>query len=78
MIPLTPDRLFTAVPTLPSIFSGFRGVLDANGSARARVNIPQVIGLRGLRVFYAAVVFDPQAPGGIAAVSQTLNETASR
>jgi hypothetical protein len=75
MIPLSPDALFFMVPAWPTVFSGFRGVLDTSGSARATVNIPAAVGLRGVRVFYAAVVIDAAAPGGIAAVSQTFGAT---
>ena len=74
-IPLAPDALFFMVPAWPAVFQGFQGVLDANGSARAQVNIPPATSLQGVRVFYAAVVLDATAPGGIAAVSQTFGAT---
>ncbi len=75
VIPLMPDSLFSAVPSLPGTFRGFTGTLDANGAATPSVVIPPAKRLGGTRLFFAAVVLDPQAPAGIAAVSQTYGTT---
>ena len=75
IIPLAPDALFFTSLVVPEVFRGFHGVLDASGAAAASVALPDLPGLQGVRVFYAAVVLDPTAPGGIAAVSRTFGAT---
>lgn len=75
IIPLTPDSLFGASVTLPSIFNKFVGLLDNQGRGSAYIVIPKVVGLSGLRIFLAAVVIDGAAPGSIAQISQAYGAT---
>jgi hypothetical protein len=68
-LPLAADPLFFASRTLPGIFQGFTGQLNARGQAVAMIAIPGLHGLRGLSFHVAGVVADPQLPGGIAHVT---------
>jgi hypothetical protein len=52
---LRPDALFAASLANRGIFSGCQGALDRNGEAVARMAIPRVAALAGLRFFAAAV-----------------------
>lgn len=52
---LQPDALFAYSLTNQGIFSGCRGLLDKNGEAVARVAIPHLQALAGLRIFAVAV-----------------------
>ena len=74
-IPLNMDGLFLASLTQPSVFLNFSGYLDAAGRATPSIRIPNVAGLRGLRIFLATLVLDPQAQGGIALVSKEYGAT---
>jgi len=71
-IPLNFDGL-TAVSvtgSLPSILTGTVGVLDATGTATARIDVASVAAvLKGLRVVAAVIVTDPSAPSGLAHVT---------
>jgi hypothetical protein len=75
IIPLTPDNLFGASVTLPVIFNGFVGILDRGGRGSAYIAIPKVAGIRGIRLFLAAVVIDGAAPSSIAQISQAYGVT---
>jgi hypothetical protein len=75
VIPLYPDDLFRATFALPQVFVHFVGLLDAQGRASPYVLVPKHMSLQGLRFFFAAVVIDSAAPGGIAAVSQEYGVT---
>lgn len=62
---LAADNLFqlTAFGSIPGLFSGFAGVLDANGFPSVRqpwVGIPNLVALKGLRIFGGAVTYDRQ------------------
>lgn len=74
---LTPDALFRFSLQAPWLFVNFAGVLDSTGRATPSpyVLIPKVPSLRGLRIFLGAVVVDPAAPSGIAAISQPYGVT---
>jgi hypothetical protein len=71
-VPLNPDALFFLSIQVPTIFSGFQGVLSNAGTADLTVNIPPVQQLLGFRFFLAAITFDG---GGIRAVSEPLGVT---
>jgi hypothetical protein len=75
VVPLTPDNLFVLSLTIPQIFVNFAGVLDANGRAAPRVLLPKIPGLKGLRIYLAAVVVDPKAPSAIAQISEQYGVT---
>jgi streptogramin lyase len=72
---LAPDPLLmlTIGGGTPSVFGGYFGVLDVFGRASAAIALPEVAGgLRGVVLFTAYVVLDPQLPLGFAATSETL------
>lgn len=58
---LDPFTLLVLDPRLGTVFRGFTGWLDAQGSATARLSLPPVPGLRGLRMDYAFTL--PQSWG---------------
>jgi hypothetical protein len=68
---LTPDDLFylTAQNLAPGMFRNFSGVLSTNGRPLAAPNvmIPRITGLRGVRLWAAAVTFN--ARNGVTGVS---------
>jgi len=68
-IPLDPDPLFFASRSLPGIFGGFLGTLDAQGEANLTVSLPAVAALRWLRFHVAAVTLDS---GGIRFITEPL------
>lgn len=66
------DLLVVTVGDLwPWVFSGYQGVLDAQGDGQAAIHIPNVQALIGLRIHSAFVTLDPTAPWGIRAISDT-------
>ena len=71
-IPLDPDVLFYLSIRTPSLFSGFQGVLDAQGKASLTVNILASPQLVGLRFFVVAVTYDTQ---GIRIITDPLGVT---
>jgi hypothetical protein len=74
-IALSPDGLLwiSAGGWWPSVFSGYGGVIDAKGQARAAINIPPDNRLIGVRLHTAFVTLDPQAPSGIRSISNTFS-----
>jgi len=74
-IPLYPDDLFKISLTMPWLFANFSGFLDQKSRALPYVVIPKDPNLRGVRIFLAAIVVDPTAPSGIAAISQPYGVT---
>jgi len=72
---LSPDALLavTVASYWPSIFSGYRGVIDSMGQAQAAIHIPNVPALIGLRLHSAFVTLDPAAPSGIRSISNTFS-----
>jgi len=77
-IPLNVDGLTAISVTggLPGMVTGTVGNLDASGTATARLDVTPVAPvLKGLRVIAAAVVADPNAPSGLAHVSQATGFT---
>jgi len=71
-IPLNVDGLFLQSLTIPAIFVGFSGVLDATGRATARVRLPALAGLRGFRMFFSGVTYDA---GGIRKIAEPIGMT---
>ena len=53
----------------------YRGVLDPNGGAKAKIQIPRAAYLRGLQIHSAYLVMDPQSPGKIRRASSTASLT---
>jgi len=74
VVPLTLDNLFGLSQTAPAIFVGFAGVLDNLGRAGMAVRLPS-LPIRGIRMFFAAVVIDVNAPSAIAQISQPYGVT---
>jgi hypothetical protein len=68
-IPLAPDSLTVLSLTLPTVFSGFSGVTDANGAAQALIAFPPIPQLAGFSFYVAFVTLSPAAPSGIANIS---------
>ena len=77
---LSPDALLvvTVFGYLPGIFSGYAGVIDAGGKAKAKINIPSIPALVGVRIHSAFVTLDPQAPFGIRDMSNTASFSITR
>ena len=73
-IGLTPDNLMviTTGGLLPGVFVNFAGLLDAQGNARAQIQIPNLPALKGVRMYNAFVTLDPAAPFGISQISSTV------
>ncbi|MBN2490471.1 MAG: hypothetical protein JXQ29_06445, partial [Planctomycetes bacterium] len=57
---------------LPAIFRNYAGVLDASGKASARLGIPNLPVLKGIRIYTAFVTLKATAPSGIASISNTF------
>lgn len=72
--PLDADALFTltAQNLAPSMFVNYRGGLDAGGRAVALINVPDDNRLRGMTIYTAVVILDPNAVAGIQLVSAAL------
>jgi len=71
---LSPDGLLLVSTSgfWPGIFSGYRGVIDSKGQARAAIHIPNVPALIGLRLHSAFVTLSPSAPSGVESISNTF------
>ncbi|MBN2489446.1 MAG: hypothetical protein JXQ29_01160, partial [Planctomycetes bacterium] len=74
-IDLSPDGLLAVSVGgwWPSVFSGYRGVMNATGQAQAAIHIPNVAALIGVPLHSAFVTLDPQAPSGIRSISNTFS-----
>ena len=72
---LSPDDLLvvTANNYWPWVFFGYRGSIDKNGQATAKINIPNTPLLIGVRPHTAFVTLDPAAPFGIKSISDTFS-----
>jgi len=68
-IPLDPDALFHLSQHAPALFVGFRGILDAQGTANLLIRVPFTPALAGLRFHVAAATYDG---GGIRVVTEPL------
>jgi hypothetical protein len=77
---LSPDGLLFVSTSgfWPGIFSGYRGVIDAQGQAQATINIPNVTALIGTRLHTAFVSLDPAAPSGIRSISNADSFTIAK
>jgi hypothetical protein len=72
-LPLNPDPLLTlTVGGLPPVLTGYRGLLDNDGTAAGRITFTGYPQLVGLRFFTAFVVLDPAAPFWIKTISNPL------
>ena len=73
LLNLSPDVLLviTVGGTLPALFKAYAGALDATGKARARLHIPSIPALKGVRIHSAFVTLLASAPSGVAHISNT-------
>ena len=73
LLNLSPDNLLviTAFNQLTTVFVGYAGTFDTTGAARARINIPNLPALTGVRIHSALVTLNPLAPQGIYTISPT-------
>jgi hypothetical protein len=71
---LSPDALLVLSVSglLPMIFQSYAGMLDASGAATAKLRIPNLPVLKGVRIYTAFVTLKATAPSGIASVSNTF------
>jgi hypothetical protein len=72
---LSPDNLLVVSVSgaLPSIFSGYVGTLDGQGGGQAKINIPAIGALVGLRIHSAFLTLSATAPSGIQDISNTAS-----
>lgn len=73
-VPLHVDGLFLLSLSAPAIFEGFRGSLDGNGQAVARIHLPEEPWLVGFTWFTAFVTLRGEPPG-IGGISRGLQTT---
>ena len=71
---LSPDSILVASVSgfLPTVFQDYAGVLDAQGSAQAKLNIPNVPALTGVRLYTAFVTILASAPSGVSSISNSF------
>ena len=74
---LSPDALLvlTVSGNLPMVFENYAGLLDAQGLASARIRIPALPALKGLRLHTAFLTLLSTAPSGVAHISNTATFT---
>jgi hypothetical protein len=56
---------------LPTVFQNYIGVLDSTGQGQAKIVIPNLPALKGVRFYTAFVTLKPTAPQGIQSISKT-------
>jgi len=66
---LDPLLVVTVSGALPGVFSGYAGTMDANGNAKAKINIPPMPALIGLRIHSAFLTLSGSAPQGVQEIS---------
>jgi len=73
-IGLSPDALLalSVGGLLPTIFQGYVGLLDASGNGSAKLNIPAIPQLKGLRVYTAFLTLKASAPSGVSNISNSF------
>jgi hypothetical protein len=72
-IGLSPDALLgiSVGGQWPTVFGGYRGVIDSKEQGSATIHIPSLPALIGVRLHTAFVTIDPQAPSGLKSISNT-------
>ena len=73
VIPLAADALFGASQSLPAVFQGFQGYLNAQGRAVGVIQVPALPALKGLSVYVAGVILDPASPFGVGTVTNAAH-----
>ena len=71
---LTPDDLLvlSAGGLVPAIFQGYSGMLDSSGQGSARLAIPNLPVLKGIRIYTAFVTLSPTAPSGVQSIASSF------
>lgn len=65
--------LFASINNLlPTVFQHYGGTLDATGRGTARIQIPNAVGLKGVKLYSAFVTIDLMAPDAIRGISNTF------
>ena len=79
-IGLSPDDLLVVSVNgyWPWVFSGYQGVIDSKGQAKASINIPNITALIGQQIHTAFVTLSPSAPSGIKSISNTFSFTITK
>ena len=77
---LSPDSVLVASVsgTLPSVFQDYSGNLDASGKGKARLNIPSLPELVGVRLHSAFLALLATAPSGVKSISNTFSFTITK
>jgi hypothetical protein len=75
VFPATPDILFQFSTSGVAAFANFVGFLDASGRASAAMTFPDFDFLRGVKIYGAALTFDPGYPGLFRQVSRSFSWT---
>ena len=71
---LSPDDLLVLSTggSVPMIFQNYTGLLDAQGTAKAKLNIPNIPALKGVRIYTAFVILLATAPSGVSSISNSF------
>jgi hypothetical protein len=76
LINLTPDPLLflSLSGSAPAVFSGFSGVVGPKGEVTGKVKgrADWSRALQGIPIYFAGVILDPAAPGGVRTVTNTV------
>ena len=65
--------IVTVSDSWPQIFQGYRGMIDNQGKATAKIRIPNITALIGTHTHTAFVTLNPSAPSGIKSISNTFS-----
>ena len=57
---------------LPTVFQDYAGTLDASGKATAKLNIPNLPGIKGIRIHSAFLTLKQGAPSNIQSISNSF------
>jgi len=71
---LSPDPLLilSVAGAAPGVFQNYAGVLDSQGRAAAKLAIPNIPVLKGLRIYTAFVTLKASAPSSVSSISNTF------
>jgi len=74
---LSPDGILVASVSgaLPTVFEKYVGYIESNGTGKAKLNIPQLPVLTGVRLHSAFITLLASAPSGVKSISNTFSFT---
>jgi len=77
---LSPDSVLVASVsgTLPMVFADYAGILDAQGKGKAKLNLPNLSALVGVRLYNAFLTLKQGEPSGVKSISNTYTFTISK